>query len=462
MKRMKLVILFQICLLLLVSYEVSANSYDTYILKFKGNDNIQIITEEEKEFLLSNDIMGYDVCNERAEIEYIEPNYEVELFSEETTLDKEWNVNAVKASSAWNYGCYGNEVKIAVIDSGVYNHPYLKDSLLEGYNTIDETTNTEDNIGHGTFVSSIISGIKSTEYTCGVAQKAKIIPIKCFDPNYSTKVDIIAEAIDYAVNVCDCDIINMSFGLRGNSTYLKEKIDMALQKGVILIAAVGNEGNSAIRYPAAYDGVVGVGAIDSNCERCTFSQYNSSVDVVAPGDELFGFSIDGFTENRGTSFSAPHVSAAAAIAKCINPHINSDIFNSLIQQTSIDLGEIGYDVSYGYGMLDVGSLSMTLINDYEIFMSPINYENSKATITLYNNSEKNISAKSIFAYYDDNKFMNCAISDVKLNFGEKVNISNEAHTPYKIKCFLWNDLKNLITLTASREYILTDKEYDNE
>lgn len=451
MKYIRLFLIFQICLLSLISYKVSAETYDSYILKYRGDENIHIITEEEKELLLNGNIMVYDSYDNKLEIEYLEPNYEVILF-DDNTQNKDWNVNTVNAQTAWEYDCYGNGVKIAVIDSGIYKDAFPENSIDEGYSLISKSNDVTDNIGHGTFVSSIICSKSSDEYTKGIAAKSKIIPIKCFDTGYSTKVDVVADAIDYAVNVCGCDVINMSFGLKANSTYLKEKIDDALSKGVILIAAVGNNGSSSIRYPAAYDGVVGVGAVDKNLSRCDFSQYNTSVDIVAPGKELYGFSIDGFLENSGTSFSAPHITAAAAIAKCIMPNITPDEFNIMLQQTADDLGTNGYDVYYGYGLLNIKELTLKLINTYDVFISPINAENKQASITIYNNSNDILTAINIFANYDNEKFESCIFSDVKLEIGEKTKICNPMPTN-TVKYFLWEKLSTLKPLTISREYI---------
>ena len=452
MKYIRLFLMFQICLLSLISYKVSAETYDSYILKYKDDENVQVITEEEKELLLNNDVVLYGFRGEMPEIEYIEPNYEVFLFDNGDSLNINWNVDMVKVQTPWDYGCYGNEIRVAVIDSGIFKGAFSEKYIEEGYDMMTGSDDTTDNIGHGTFVSSIICGKGAENFAKGISPKVKLIPIKCFDSSYSTNVDMVADAIDYAVNVYDCDVINMSFGLSGNSSYLKEKIDDALSKGVILVAAVGNNGNSGIRYPAAYDGVIGVGAVDENSAHCTFSQYNTSVDVVAPGSGLYGYAIDGYKNNSGTSFSAPHVTAAAAIAKSAKYDITPDEFESLIQETSLDLGSDGYDVYYGYGLLDIEKISLELINSYDVFMSPVSVEDNKAFVVVSNNSDDSISAINIFSKYNDNnKSDGCNITKIKLSAGEKTTVFNNFDGK-KVKYFLWDSLKDLKPLTFHRQY----------
>ena len=128
--------------------------------------------------------------------------------------------------------------------------------------------------------------------------------------------------------------------------------------------------------------------------------------------------------NSGTSFSAPHITAAAAIAKCIMPDITPNEFSILLQQTADDLGTSGYDVYYGYGLLNIKNLTLKLINTYNVFISPINVENKQASITIYNNSNNILTAINIFANYDSEKLESCIFSNVKLEIGEKMRIYN--------------------------------------
>lgn len=424
--------------------KVYSCDFDSYIVKYKDCDDIQLISKYEKKQLESEGITMYGTQKNEREIEYIEPNYDVELFGDS------WSTKLVNAETAWNYGCYGNEVKVAVIDSGLCANAFNTE-IIEGFNFVDNSNNISDNIGHGTFVSSIICETKKGDDAEGVAPKVKLIPIKCFENGYSTKADVIAKAINYAVNDCKCDIINMSFGFSGNSSYLKEVVNNALENGVILVAAVGNNGNSNMKYPAGYEGVIGVGAVDKNRAICSFSQHNNSVDVTAPGIDILGYCIDGYSSNSGTSFSAPYVTAAAAVAKCIFPNITPAEFESLIKKTVCDLGEEGYDIYYGYGLLDIDKLFFELMNKYDVFMSPVTVKNGFASAIVLNNEENDILGKEIISVYDEKCLVSCKIKDIKVNVGKNTiffSVSDTAH----IKIFLWNGRENLKPITLSREY----------
>ena len=240
-------------------------------------------------------------------VTFYEPNCEVKLF-EDFLGDQatgQWNLDSIKLSKAWQIGCYGNDVKVGVIDSGVYKHPDLTANLFEGHNYLTGSDDTADNIGHGTFVSGIIAAEANGKYIDGIAYHAKIVPLKCFDNGYTTKASMIADAIYDAVDLYGCDVINMSFGMQQSltSTTLQLSIRYAQQNGCILVASVGDNGNSMVYYPAKYDGVIGVGAVDKNNQLSRFSQKNNTVDVVAPGQGISSVSIPDFNKNSGTSFN---------------------------------------------------------------------------------------------------------------------------------------------------------------
>lgn len=310
-------------------------------------------------------------------VEYYEADCEVKLFEDYDNSNPEysqWNLSAISIDKAWNIGCYGNDIKVGVIDSGIYEHPDLKNNISKGYNYINSTTDTTDNIGHGTYVSGIIAAECNDEYITGIAHQVKIVPLKCFDNNIETKASMIANAIYDAVDVYGCDVINMSFGMDESLTNktLQLSVAYAIQHGCIVVASVGNDGNSTEYYPAKYDGVIGVGSINENNELSWFSQYNSTVDVVAPGEIIQSVSIDGYDKDSGTSFSAPHISAVAAIAKCIDNEITAEEFMKLIETTSTECEldtQTGYDVYFGYGLVNVQSIINDMLKDTPVFLS---------------------------------------------------------------------------------------------
>lgn len=432
-------ILGALCMLLLTSPADAFANEDTYIVTLK--DTVSLFG------LAKNDERDYIVVSSDELTEYLdagivaeyEPNYKVDL------LGENWNLDAINCDFAWELGCFGNEVRIGVIDSGLYPFPELGDNVIEGKNYLDGSDDTTDNIGHGTFVTGIIAS-KSK----GISYKSKIIPLKCFEKNRDTYVDDLLDAVYDAVDIYDCDVINMSLGLPADSTRLKRAITYAVNHGSIVVSAVGNDGTSAMYYPAGYDNVVGVGSIDKNYEKSCFSQYNNSVFVTAPGEYLESLSIDGYSDNSGTSFSAPHVTALATIAKCIDKDIDTNEFKNILSVASDDLGATGYDVHYGYGLVNYKKFINEMIKSKSVFMSPINAENGKLYSIIYNNSEKEKTLAAIYAVHNGNALENCFITPIKLLPNEKYRFENPISTGH-IKYMVWDNLLTIKPVTNQRE-----------
>ncbi len=386
-------------------------------------------------------------------VAFYEPNCEVKLFEDFSSnqATAQWNLDNIKLPKAWQIGCYGNDVKVGMIDSGVYEHPDLTSNLLGGHNYLTGGDDTTDNIGHGTFVSGIIAAEANGEYIDGIAYHTKIVPLKCFDNGYTTKTSMIADAIYDAVDLYGCDVINMSFGMGQSetSTTLRLSIKYAQQKGCILVASVGNDGNSAIYYPAKYDGVVGVGAVDKNNQLCGFSQVNDTVDVVAPGQQILSVTIPSFNKNSGTSFSAPHVSAMAAIAKCIDKDITPGNFQNILQTTSTQLGDGVYNTSFGYGLINIQAMIDELLKDTKVFISPIERSDNGLRVKIYNNGDKALTATGIVAKYENKRFVGLSHEDVNLPSGEITSLDGELSN--NVKFMLWSGFDNLKPLAAYRE-----------
>jgi len=310
---------------------------DTYIVQF--NSGIQLFdsgtgqSHESRNYVTAT----YDELQEYLDVgivDYYEPDYEVKLLDTFTMYsgeDDQWNLDAIGISKPWGLGCYGSDVLVGVIDSGCYEHPDLAGNLIGGRNyTSTDIKNTQDNIGHGTFVSGIISAESNGEYITGVSHKARIVPLKCFDNGITTKTSMIS------VDIFGCEVINMSLGIPKSkiTKTLENAIKYAIKNGCIIVAAVGNDGSTVEYYPAKYGNVIGVGSVNKGGIVSHFSQYNTTVDCVAPGESLQSVSIDGYSGNSGTSFAAPHISAMAAIAKCINKDISPGEFAEILTKTS--------------------------------------------------------------------------------------------------------------------------------
>lgn len=227
-------------------------------------------------------------------------------------------------------------VRVGIIDSGVSK---ISENVLDGFNYLDNSTDTTDYKGHGSMIAGIILDI---------APDAEIIPLKCTELNRITDNSSIIMAIYKAIDDFHCDVINISIGMP-DSKELKTAVDYAVHNGAIVVAAAGNDGEISYKkgkvyYPAGYENVVGVGSVDEKGVVSGFSQRNKSVFIAALGES---------GKYAGTSFSAARISGAAAIAKSINKTINASLFMECLKAASVDCGDEGYDTSYGNGILDM-------------------------------------------------------------------------------------------------------------
>lgn len=348
------------------SGEETENEEKEYIVRF-NDDVVTLYAEEGKDYAL----MGEDELNAAIEegiVEFYEENSWVYLYeeTEEGGYDPmqasyKWDVKLIKGDYAFDKGYTGSGVKVAVIDSGCNQTGDLKDNILTGYNLVANNTDVTDDVGHGTMVSAQIAAEVNSVGFRGVAPNAKIVPLKIFDGDKKAKMNLLVDAIYKAVDTFDCDIINMSLGGSSDSETLKAAVQYAASKNVLMIAASGNNGTSSYSYPAAYEEVIGVGAVDSVKKVCDYSQYNDGVDVCAPGGSedkgliycLSPSSNDKYLKSKGTSFAAPLISGVAAIFRGIDRDITHEEFKEIIMAASMDLGETGYDVYYGYGLADI-------------------------------------------------------------------------------------------------------------
>lgn len=293
----------------------------------------------------------------------------------EALQNENWSRAMLGASYAAGKDLYGTGVRIALIDSGI--RPDFGDitgaTVLSGINYLvsedsDRRNNTSDSTGHGTFVASIIS----SDVT-GLAPQAELVPLKCFAAK-TTSISYVISAIYAAVDEYQCDVINLSLGTTTDDPFLREAIAYAYDHGVIMVAASGNlssgavsTGNDPTYYPAAYDEVISVGALDEHKQIASFSVQNRSLRITAPGAGVSGLSLrsESYKAANGTSYAAPFVTAAAALAMQADPTLTPQDFMTLLQETAEDLGEEGLDNTYGYGCLNVGLLLARILNDSE-------------------------------------------------------------------------------------------------
>lgn len=273
--------------------------------------------------------------------------------------NKQWSIEFTKSEEAWMLVDQKRDIKVAVVDSGVdYNHPDLKNRVLTnlGYNFIDNTKNTMDDLGHGTEVAGVIAaqegnniGITGIVGGLGV----KIIPIKVLDSKGQGPSDIVAKGIIYGVDV-GADIINVSIDFQEHDEDIQSALSYAYDHGVLVVVASGNSNSNCDNYsPAGDAGAYTVAAITEKYEHPEFSSYGNSVSVVAPGVDVLTTTLSGeYGLVSGTSISAPIVSGIAAMIKAENPALTPEEITNLINTTATKVLGSGKDKATGYGLIN--------------------------------------------------------------------------------------------------------------
>ena len=217
-----------------------------------------------------------------------------------------WGIQYVGAPEMWNTDS-GEGLKVAVIDTGVdIDHPDLVDNIIGGVNTISKKGSYDDDNGHGTHVAGIIAAVDNEIGVVGVVPEADLYAVKALDSYGNGYVSDVIEGIQWCMEN-DIDVINMSFGLTSDSQLLHESVIEAFDVGIEMVAAAGNNYGGECEYPAAYDEVVGVGAVDINGSIAEFSA-TGGVDVWAPGVKIHStYYNETYKDFDGTSMAAPHL-----------------------------------------------------------------------------------------------------------------------------------------------------------
>lgn len=305
--------------------------------------------------------------------ESIEPNYQYRALMAPNDPDygKQWNFRSINVEPAWD-STGGEGVTVAVIDTGISKVSDLDlTELVEGYDFVNDQESAADDNGHGTHVAGTIAQSTNNEKgVAGIAYRAKLMPLKVLSAGGGGTVADIAEAIKFAADH-DAHIINMSLGGGGESQLLQEAIDYAHSKGVLIIAAAGNEGQNSVSYPARYRHVIGVAAVDAVGTKTPYSNYGAGVDIAAPGglktdDNPAGGILqntidpenptkdDVFESFQGTSMAAPHVAGVAALVRSAAGMTDPDEIEKVLKESATLVKDDALN-HYGAGKLDAGA-----------------------------------------------------------------------------------------------------------
>ncbi|MET3320634.1 UNVERIFIED_ORG: major intracellular serine protease [Peribacillus simplex] len=288
----------------------------------------------------------------------------------ENTSEVPRGIKMIRARSIWREGFKGENIVVAVIDTGCQpDHPDLIGQIIGGYNFTEDyysdPVNFADNNGHGTHVCGTIAAAENGFGVVGAAPKAKLLVLKVLTGSGEGTTENITSAINYAVNWTGPNgekvrVISMSLGGPDDDPALHSSIINAVQSNIMVVCAAGNEGDGEAEtneysYPAAYPEVVAVGSVNRRERISRFSNSNGEVDLVAPGEKVVStFPGNQFAVLSGTSMAAPHVSGAVALlinkfeTKLGRRLTELEEFNELLNNT-VSLGKP--KTQEGHGML---------------------------------------------------------------------------------------------------------------
>jgi serine protease len=332
------------------------------------------------------------------EVEYAEPNGVVRSLQaagrftpNDEFFDFQWHMKMVDAERTWAIQRGDPSVAVAVLDTGVAYEDFGRfrkapdfgtTVFLPGFNVIDQSTHANDDNFHGTHVASTVAeATNNSEGVAGLAFGSALMPVKVLDAEGFGSFFDVAEGVDFAVGFSQggsrpVKVINLSLGGEDPSLTLQRAIDRAVEAGVVVVAAAGNEGRAAISFPATLPNVIAVGGVDARKRRASYSNFGPELDVVAPGGDLdrdddgdgrpdgvlqqtfdpdtaffLGrFDDFGYFFVTGTSQATPHVAALAALL--VRQGITDPAaVKAVIEQTAEDLGSPGRDDTFGHGLI---------------------------------------------------------------------------------------------------------------
>lgn len=357
------------------------NKDNEWIIKWKGNYDEKILEQAVLlDWLPDLNIMRLKLnegiepqkwlskWENNSEIVYIQPNstYKVSQTPNDIHYPKQSYLQQIRAEAGWEQDS-SNKVTVAILDTGIdLNHPDLKPNLVQGINLLDKNLPPQDDNGHGTNVAGIVGAAGNNIIgVSGITWKSDIMPIKVLDHEGVGKSFFIGQGVRYAVDN-GAKVVLLALGDSVNTPFMREAIDYAESKDVLVVAASGND-SSLLNYPAAYSNVLSVGAVNSYDNYVPYSNYGQQLDVVAPGEGIFTTKLGGdYMTNSGTSMAAPQVAGLAALIFQKYPQLAPSEVIDLIKFTADDVGAPGLDELTGYGRINIEKALTTplyILND---------------------------------------------------------------------------------------------------
>ena len=283
----------------------------------------------------------------------------------------QWYLSRADFFDAWDITTGSADVTVAVLDSGIARDvPDLTDKIVSPADVSGSSPNTlwpawKDIMGHGTEVASVVAAqTDNGEGIAGAGWNISVMPVHLSDgPTFAIDAEIrgILYAVDHGA-----DIINISAGSVYPNDAEREAVQYALTHNVVVVAAAGNGGRDAypdnqVQYPAAYPGVIAVGATAGPPLHADliadWSSRGSALAVVAPGTNIIGYTADTLSWRlsaglQGTSFAAPLVAGLVGLMKSVDPGLTPSGARLALVSTAVDLGTPGFDETFGWGLID--------------------------------------------------------------------------------------------------------------
>lgn len=339
------------------------------------------------------------------DIEAASPNYVRRTMFEPSDeyYPYQWHYPQIGLPQAWDLADGSGRI-VAVVDTGVVlSHPDLSGQLLAGYDFIRDPSSSGDGDGidddpddpgdsptpglsswHGTHVAGTVAARTGDgSGVAGVARDGRVMPLRALGIGGGTDYDIM-QAIRFAAGMANdsgtvpparAHVVNLSIGGPGYSSVFEALIGDVRDRGVVVVAAAGNQGSTEPMYPASLDGVISVSAVDMADELTAYSNRGPDIDVAAPGgDASQDLDGDGFADGvlstaaddtdgpieplyafyQGTSMAAPHVAGVVALMRSANPDLTPADVDALLASGAMttDLGPPGRDDTTGHGRID--------------------------------------------------------------------------------------------------------------
>jgi serine protease len=339
-----------------------------------------------------------------------EPNYlrfPMAVPNDSEYANQQWHYEAINLPEAWDVTVGDSSIVVALVDTGVLvNHPDFVGRLEPGYDFITDLTTANDGTGrdsnpddpgdsagggstfHGTHTAGTVGALTDNgSGVAGVTWDCRIMPLRALGVGGGSITDIV-QAMRYAGGLENdtgelppnpAQVLNLSLGGsagESESAVEREAIQDLVDAGVTVVAAAGNQNSGQPAPPASYPETISVGAVDGGFDRANYSNFGTTIDVVAPGGDIsedentdgrsdgvystLGSGGAGNIENtfgffEGTSMACPHVAGVVGLMLSVNPDLTPEENRQILIDTAIDLGDAGRDNQFGHGLIDAAA-----------------------------------------------------------------------------------------------------------